>query len=138
MSSEIEKQLTEKFDEIRTIRADKSIPLAEQDRRVDEVAEQANEIIRTFNARDDYRERGISYAASELTEVAPANLDDATKAKYLELLKGIERRDVEYALRSFGREIITTEQGGKTKRHRRWSIETTQKRIARLKMLLHD
>ena len=138
MSSEIEKQLTEKFDEIRTIRADKSIPLAEQDRRVDEVAEQANEIIRTFNARDDYRERGISYAASELTEVAPANLDDATKAKYLELLKGIERRDVEYALRSFGREIITTEQGGKTKRHRRWSIETTQKRIARLKMLLQD
>lgn len=134
----VKKQLTEKFDEMRAIRADKSIPLAEQDRRVNEVAEQANEIVRTFNARDDYRQRGIAYAASALTGKELSELDAEDKKKYLSLLKGVDKNDVVNALITFGAEVVPVKERGVVKYHQRWSSQNINQRVTRLLMLMQD
>ncbi len=134
----VKKQLTAKFDEMRAIRADKSMPLSEQDRRVNEVAEQANEIVRTFNARDDYRQRGIAYAASALTGKELSELDADDKEKYLGLLKGVSKDDIVNALISFGGELVPVKERGVETFHQRWSAQNINQRVGRLLMLMQD
>ena len=134
----VKKQLTAKFDEMRAIRADKSMPLAEQDRRVNEVAEQANEIVRTFNARDDYRQRGIAYAASALTGKELSELDAEDKEKYLGLLKDVSKDDIVNALISFGGELVPVKECGVETFHQRWSAQNINQRVGRLLMLMQD
>ena len=123
---------------MRAIRADKSMPLAEQDRRVNEVAEQANEIVRTFNARDDYRQRGIAYAASALTGKELSELDAEDKEKYLGLLKGVSKDDIVNALISFGGELVPVKECGVETFHQRWSAQNINQRVGRLLMLMQD
>ena len=134
----VKKQLTEHFEKMRAIRADKSIPLADQDRMVNEVAEQANEVVRTFNARDDYRQRGIAYAASALTGKELTELDDADREKYLGLLKGVDRNDIVQALIQFGSEAVPVKERGAVKYHQRWSSKNINQRVARLLMLMNE
>ena len=134
----VKKQLTEHFEKMRAIRADKSIPLADQDRMVNEVSEQANEVVRTFNARDDYRQRGIAYAASALTGKELTELDDADREKYLGLLKGVDRNDIVQALIQFGSEAVPVKERGAVKYHQRWSSKNINQRVARLLMLMNE
>ena len=131
----VKDELTERFGEMRAIRADKSIPLAEQDRRVRKIADDVNETIRTFNARDDYRQRSIAYAASHLTGSAPGTLDEGTRERYAALLKGVPKNEIVRALIRFGNEFVTVKNRGVNVRRSRWSSNNINERVARLLML---
>ena len=132
----VKKTLTSRFDEMRTIRADKSIPMAEQDRLVGEISEKVNDTIREFNGRDDYRQRGIAYAASHLTGSAPDQLKPEDRDKYLALLKDVPRNEIVQALIRFGSEPVMVKSKGVEVPHRRWSNQNINERVSRLLMLM--
>ena len=134
----VKKRLTEKFDEMRATRADKSLPLAEQDRRVREISEEAYEIVRTFNARDDYRKRGIASAADALTNKEASELDEKKKARLLELLKGVPKNEIVNSLIEYGSEIVPIKIRGVETYHQRWSSQNINQRVMRLLMLLQN
>lgn len=132
----VKKTLTSRFDEMRTIRADKSIPMAEQDRLVGELSEKVNETIREFNGRDDYRQRGIAYAASHLTGSAPDQLKPEDRDQYLALLKDVPRNEIVQALIKFGSEAVMVKSKGVEVPHQRWSNQNINERVSRLLMLM--
>ena len=134
----VKEELTERFNEMRAIRADKTIPLAEQDKRVQAIAEELNETIRTFNARDDYRRRGIAYAASHLTGSTPESLDDETKTQYMKLLENVPTNEIVQALIGFGRETVMVKHRGVPTPHQRWSNRNVSERVTRLLMLMQN
>jgi hypothetical protein len=134
----VKKQLTEKFDEMRAARADKSLPLAEQDRRVREISEEAYEIVRKFNAKDDYRKRGIASAADALTDREASDLDEKKKARLLELLKGVSKNEIVTSLIEYGSELVPIKIRGVETYHQRWSSQNINQRVTRLLMLLQD
>lgn len=129
-------ELTESFNAMRAIRADESIPLAEQDARVQEIAERVNESIRAFNARDDYRQRGIAYAASHLTGSTPESLDEDTRRQYTDLLKDVPTGEIVQSLIRFGNETVLVKQKGVKVPHQRWSNKNINERVNRLLMLM--
>ena len=129
-------ELTAKFNAMREIRADKSIPLAEQDERVNEIAKEVNDAIRDFNARDDYRQRGIAYAASHLTGSTLESLDDETRRQYTDLLKDVPTGEIVQALIRFGNETILVKQKGVKVPHQRWSNKNINERVNRLLMIM--
>lgn len=129
-------ELTAKFNAMREIRADKSIPLAEQDERVNEIAKEVNDAIRDFNARDDYRQRGIAYAASHLTGSTLESLDDETRRQYTDLLKDVPTGEIVQALIRFGNETVLVKQKGVKVPHQRWSNKNINERVNRLLMLM--
>ena len=92
----------------------------------------------TFNARDDYRQRGIAYAASALTGKELSELDAEDKKKYLGLLKGVDKNDVVNALIAFGAEVVPVKERGVVKYHQRWSSQNINQRVTRLLMLMQD
>lgn len=134
----VKKQLTAKFDEMRAARADKSLPLAEQDRRVREISEEAYEIVRKFNAKDDYRKRGIASAADALTDREASDLDEKKKARLLELLKGVSKNEIVTSLIEYGSELVPIKIRGVETYHQRWSSQNINQRVTRLLMLLQD
>ena len=129
-------ELTAKFNAMREIRADKSIPLAEQDERVNEIAKEVNDAIRDFNARDDYRQRGIAYAASHLTGSTLESLDDETRRQYTDLLKDVPTGEIVQALIRFGNETVLVKQKGVKVPHQRWSNKNINERVNRLLMIM--
>lgn len=132
----IKNELTESFKAMRAIRADESIPLAEQDARVQEIAESVNESIRAFNARDDYRQRGIAYAASHLTGSTLESLDDDKRRQYTDLLKDVPTGEIVQSLIRFGNETVLVKQKGVKVPHQRWSNKNINERVNRLLMLM--
>lgn len=131
-------ELTAKFNAMREIRADKSIPLAEQDERVNAIAKEVNDAIRDFNARDDYRQRGIAYAASHLTGSTPESLDEETRRQYTDLLKDVPTGEIVQALIRFGNEAVLVKQKGVKVPHQRWSNKNINERVYRLLMLMQN
>lgn len=132
----VKEALSEDFNEMHKIRSDKSLSLADQDWRIIEIGERANHRIRDFNAHDDYRQRGIAYAASHLTGSTLESLDENTREQYTALLTGVPKNEIVQALIRFGNETVMVKQKGVPTPHRRWSSKNINERVGRLLMLM--
>lgn len=131
----VKDELTASFNAMREVRAS-DIPLAEQDKRVNEAAGDVNEIIRRFNERDDYRTRGIAYAASHLTSSTPESLSAETREQYMAILKDVPKNEIVQAMMKFGNEFIKVKDRGVMVPQLRWSGKNLNERVNRLLLLL--
>ena len=91
-------------------------------------------------AETDDRKGGIAKAADALT--ASAELTDDTRERNLAALKGISYEEAAAALKAYGKEKLKTPvrnsrgfKTGRMKSHPRWSSDTINTRIRRLRRI---